>query len=123
MDPGVSGPLEKGAFMQQPLQIAFHGVEPSEGVETRIRERIAEIEEFCADIIRCRVVVELPHRHHQHGSMYRVSVDLKLPKDEIVVSREPGKNHAHEDVYVAIRDAFDATRRRVEDYVRRRREA
>jgi ribosome-associated translation inhibitor RaiA len=69
----------------------------------------------------CRVVIELHHRHHHQGNLYHVRVDLKVPDAEIVASREPAEHHAHEDVYVAIRDAFNAVRRRLEDYIRRRR--
>ena len=43
----------------------------------------------------------------------------KFLGSEIVVGRDPEAHHAHEDVYVAIRDAFDATRRLLEDHVRR----
>jgi len=39
------------------------------------------------------------------------------------VSREPGQHHAHEDVFVAIRDAFDAAQRQLADYARRQRGA
>ena len=54
----------------------------------------------------------------EEGGVYHVRVDLTVPGREIVVSRDPAENHAHEDVYVAIRDAFDATRRQLEDHVR-----
>jgi cold shock CspA family protein len=46
---------------------------------------------------------------------------LNVPGREIAVGRDPAAHHAHEDVYVAIRDAFDATRRLLEDYARERR--
>jgi hypothetical protein len=62
----------------------------------------------------CRVVIELHHRHH-HQAISTMRVDLKAPDTEIVASREPVEHHAHEDVYVAIRDAFDAVRRQLED--------
>jgi hypothetical protein len=50
-----------------------------------------------------------------------VKVDLQVPSGQLVVSREPGHDHAHEDVYVALRDAFNAAVRQLEDYVRRQR--
>ena len=67
------------------------------------------------------VVVEAPHRHSHKGKMYHVRIDLSLPGREIVVGREPEQNHAHEDVYVAIRDAFNAAVRRLEDQTRKMR--
>lgn len=69
----------------------------------------------------CRVVVRAPHRHQRKGRLYHVSVDLKVPGHEIAVTRDPPQHHAHQDIYVAIRDAFDAAIRRLEDGVRRRR--
>ena len=69
----------------------------------------------------CRVAVEAPHKHHHKGKLYHVRINITVPDKELVVSREPDQHHAHEDVYVAIRDAFDAMRRQLEDYARRRR--
>lgn len=107
--------------MQVPLQVTFHGTDPSPAVEERVRERAQKLERLCAHIIGCRVVIESPHRHHHHGQIFHVRIDITIPQHEIVVSREPAHNHAHEDVYVAIRDAFDAAERRLEDHVRQQR--
>jgi cold shock CspA family protein len=38
---------------------------------------------------------------------------------EIVSSHDPGPDEAHEDVYVAIRDSFNAAKRQLEDYARK----
>jgi hypothetical protein len=70
--------------------------------------------------VSCRVVIEAPKRR-RHGDLFRVRVDLKVPGKEIVVKRDPAEHHAHEDIYVAIRDCFDAVRRQLEDHLRRRR--
>lgn len=107
--------------MQVPLQVTFHGMDPSAAVEDRVRERATKLERLCDHIISCRVVIESPHKHHQHGQIFSVRIDVTVPQHEIVVSREPAQNHAHEDVYVAIRDAFDAAERRLEDHVRQQR--
>ncbi len=107
--------------MKQPLQIVFRNMEPSAAIETLVRERVAGLERYYADILSCHVAVELQHRHHQQGNLFHVRVDLKVPNGEIVASRTPAAHHAHQDVYVAIHDAFDAARRQLEDYARRRR--
>jgi cold shock CspA family protein len=67
----------------------------------------------------CRVVVEAQHQHHHKGNLYHVRVDITVPGHELVVSRDPKDHQAHQDVYVAIRDAFDAARRQLEDYARK----
>jgi ribosomal subunit interface protein len=107
--------------MQLPLQITFRHMDSSEAVAARIRERAGELERFFDRIMSCRVVVECRHPRRHQGNLFRIRVDLKVPGREIAVGRDPAAHQAHEDVYVAIRDAFDAARRLLEDHVRERR--
>jgi cold shock CspA family protein/ribosome-associated translation inhibitor RaiA len=107
--------------MQLPLQVTFRGMEPSDAIEARIRQRAEELERFHGRIMACRVVVESAHRHHRKGRIHHIRVDLTVPGGEIVVNRDPPEHHAHEDIHVAIRDAFDAARRQLEDHLRRAR--
>jgi len=107
--------------MQIPLKITFKDIPQSDFVEGRIREKVAKLEKFAGDITSCRVTIEAPHQHHNKGNLYNIKVDVTLPGEEIVANRHPDQHHAHEDIYVAIRDAFNATQRQLEDYVRRRR--
>jgi ribosome-associated translation inhibitor RaiA len=103
--------------MQVPLHIKFHGVDPSPYLEQRIREHVAKLETLCDRITRCEVVIELPHLHHRNGKQFHVRIDFSVPGHEIVVSRDPGVDEAHEDPYVAVRDAFLAARRQLEDHL------
>jgi ribosomal subunit interface protein len=97
-------------------------MEPSEAVEARIREKAAQLEQYYDKIMSCRVMVEAPHGHHHQGRLFQVRIDLGVPDGELVVSHEHHhKDHSHEDVYVAIRDAFDAMKRQLEDRARVRR--
>lgn len=107
--------------MQLPLQITFRHMQPSEAIETRIRQEAAKLEKMFERILGCRVVVEAPHKHHHQGNLFHVRIDLTVPNEELVVSRERHDQQAHEDAYVVIRDAFNALQRQLEDYVRRRR--
>lgn len=97
--------------MQTPLQLTIRDIDHSEALETHIRARVEKLEEFFKHITSCRVVVEVPHKHHQQGKQFNVRIDIGVPGSEIVVNRD----HS-EDVYVALRDAFDAAKRRLEDY-------
>jgi len=100
--------------MQIPLQITIRDVEHSEALEAHIRDKVKKLEEFFEHIMSCRVVVEMPHKHHHQGKQFNVRIDIGVPGSEIVV------NHDHnEDIYVALRDAFDAAKRRLEDYARK----
>lgn len=107
--------------MQQPLQITFHEITFSPTVERRIREKVGDLEKMFDGITRCRVSVELDHQRHRKGNMYAVHMNLHVPGKEIIVGHQGRADHAHEDVYVAIRDAFAAAARQLADYVRRRR--
>jgi ribosomal subunit interface protein len=107
--------------MQLPLEIVFQNLGPSPAIEAEIRKRAKKLDRFHDRIMSCRVVVEAPHKHQHSGNLYRVLVDVTVPGGELIANRSPDRNHSHEDVYVAIRDAFDAIRRQLEDHARRQR--
>lgn len=102
--------------MKTPLQITFRGMEKSDFLEKDIREKAKKLEEFFNNITGCHVIVEMHHKHHHQGNLFHVRIDVVLPGKEIVVNRAPTLHHAHEDAYVAVRDAFDAARRQLQEY-------
>jgi ribosomal subunit interface protein len=105
--------------MQLPLQITFRDMPHSDAVEQHVRRRAAKLDQFFERITACRVVVEVPHRRHHHGKRYHVRIDLAVPRNELVVRRNPADNLRHEDMHAAIDDAFDDAERLLEDYARR----
>jgi cold shock CspA family protein len=107
--------------MHVPLRITFRHLEPSAAIEAQVREKAAKLERFAEYVTGCHVVIEAPHRRHHQGNLFHVTIDLTLPGGEVVVNRQPQLHQAHEDAHVALRDAFDAAVRQVEDHVRRRR--
>jgi ribosome-associated translation inhibitor RaiA len=106
--------------MQLPLDIRFHNTDRSPALETVIRERAEKLERYSGDIVSIRVSVEGPPRHSQHGGLYAVSVDLRFAGGEVVASRHPAARVEHEDIRLAVRDAFRAARRQLQDRVRKR---
>jgi cold shock CspA family protein len=123
-----------------PIQVTFRGIADTEALDTAIRERVAWLEQFYGGIVRCHVVVELPHRHRHDGRHVHVRIELTVPRGApIVVSHEPtlhghlrdvaaSAHHKdsdlhgeHEHAAVAVRQAFDAARRRLEDFAREQR--
>jgi ribosomal subunit interface protein len=102
--------------MQVPLQISFHGLRRSDAVYATIRERAEKLERYYDRIMSCRVVVDLGARHKRQGRQFAVRIDLKVPGGEIAVTREHD-----EDLRIALRDAFDAVQRQLEDYARTQR--
>jgi cold shock CspA family protein/ribosome-associated translation inhibitor RaiA len=107
--------------MEFPIEITYRNLEPTSAMETAVRKRATSLARYCPQIQECRVVVEAPHRNLRKGKLYHVAVDINLPGKKLVVSRNPKEHMAHQDFYVAIRDAFDAARRELMDEIRQRR--
>jgi ribosomal subunit interface protein len=107
--------------MKIPLQVSFSNMDPSDAVRARIEALTAKLDRFSDRIMSCRVVVRAPNRRQTSGKLYHVSIDLTLPGHEIAINRASPKHQEHEDVYVAVRDAFDALTRKLEDVTRQRR--
>lgn len=104
-----------------PIEISFRNMDRSEFIETDVRDKIAGLERFYDRIHYCRVMVEAVHRHHQKGNLYDVHITLGVTGPDIVVRRTGPQDHAHEDVYVTVRDSFRAATRMLEDHVRKAR--
>lgn len=102
--------------MRQAAQVSFHGLEPSAALEEAIHRKLQHLERFSDDIVSCRVAVDLLQKHQHQGRPFGVCINLTIPGHELVVS-----GVQHEDVYVALRDAFDDMKRQLEDAVRQRR--
>lgn len=102
--------------MKLPLQISSRKVSISENAINTIKQKANKLESFHHNIMACRVMVETPHRHKNQGMQYNVRIDLTVPGAELIVKREP-----HDNIYVAIRDAFDAARRQLQSFSRKRR--
>lgn len=102
--------------MKLPVHIQFRGMESSDALETSARKHAQKLESFASDLMACRVPIDLEQKHKHQGRPYSVRIDLTLPGHELVVNRVQ-----HEDVYVALRDAFDSMRRQLEEVVRKRR--
>jgi ribosomal subunit interface protein len=100
--------------MKQPLQVRFNGLEPSEAVEAAARTKAEKLDRFHPDIMSCRVTIELAHKHQQQGRPFAVRIDVTVPDRELTVDRVQD-----EDVYVALRDAFDDMTRQLDDSLRR----
>ena len=102
--------------MKIPLQISLHGIAHSNPLYNAIQEKVEKLDRYYGRIVSCRVVLELAGRHRLHGRQFTARIDLKVPGAEIVINKEHD-----EDVQVALRDAFEAARRRLEDFGREQR--
>jgi ribosomal subunit interface protein len=106
--------IQKEKIMEVTLQITMRDIPHSDALESHIREKAAKLEKFYPHIMHCRVTVELPHRHHHQGRLFDVRIDMTVPGGELVINRI-----VNEDVHIAVRDAFDAAKRQLENYSHR----
>jgi cold shock CspA family protein len=122
-----------------PVQITFRNIVSTPQIEERIRVRAQKLERFYTPITSCRVLVEAPARHREKGNPFHIRIDLTVPEGEIVVKRAPTLHAREQDVAderrrkqmeirperkhleVAIREAFHAARRRLQDHARQKR--
>ncbi|HJU16338.1 MAG TPA: HPF/RaiA family ribosome-associated protein [Stellaceae bacterium] len=108
--------------METPLEIVFHNMPSSPEVEAEIREQVGKLERRFGRLTSCRVAVEQLHRQHQTGNIYDVHITMRVPRDELVVSREPHRpkeKYAEPDIRVSLRDAFKAAERQLTEYKRK----
>jgi cold shock CspA family protein len=125
--------------MQVPPTITFRRIGPNAALEADIRKRLGRLETYCPSLIGARVLIEPAERHHRVGTRYHVTIDLRVPGEEIAISHDASlradaralatrktqkqsePDPAHKLLGVAIREAFHVARRRLQDYVRRQR--
>jgi ribosomal subunit interface protein len=103
-----------------PLNISYTDFSPSESLNALIEERATRLERYFDRISQCQVVVSSPHRHHRQ-KIYHITIKLHVPGAELVVNREPEKDLDHQDIRRAVRDAFTAMTRQLEDFAGRKR--
>lgn len=104
-------------------KVVFRGIDHSPAVEEAVQKRIEKLERYSEEIHSLRVVLESPHNNHHKGKVYHVGVEAIIPNHDIVVNHGQHDKHSHEDIYVAIRDAFDALERRIKAVYKKQRKA
>ena len=107
--------------MQIPLQITYRGMSSSPSVDALISERTNRLERFSDRIVRCHVIIDVPHRHHRQGRHFSVHVDVTTPLGSIVVTRDPSSDSEPRELAALVREAFDAAARQLEEETRRQR--
>lgn len=100
----------------QPIQVTIRDIPSSQALEDHILKKAHKLDHFYHRIQRCKIVVDMPQKHKHQGKLFRARIDLYVPGKELVVNRK-----LDQDVYVAIRDAFNAAIRQLECYARKRR--
>ena len=106
--------------MSIPTEFHFHGLEPSPTLEAYAIRWLDRVSHVADGITSCAIRIEMPHRHHRRGRQFHVVLSLAVPGRTLTVSRDPGAPTTHESAYAAVRDAFLALRRQLDDFMARR---
>lgn len=108
-----AGPKMPAVF---PVDIQANGVIVTPEANAYLHERINRLRRFYPAFIGCRVVIEAPERHHRKGGPYRVDIHAEIPGADIRVTRTQAS-----DLHVAIRTAFQALERQLDERAERSR--
>jgi ribosomal subunit interface protein len=99
------------------IHLTFRDFEPSDAVRFHVEKRAARALAPYDRVVATRVILARPH--HQRGSAFRVTIDVVLPRDEVVVSQRDAAT-GHTDLHAAIDDAFDDLERQLREHAGKR---
>lgn len=99
--------------METPLELAFRNIEPSDEIKKLVAEKAQHLETFYDGITSCHVYIRAPHKSQKKGDLYEVTIEVRVPGDELVVRQDQNDAPEHEHMPVAIRDAFAAMTRKI----------
>ena len=99
--------------METPLELSFRNVEASDDIKALVAEKARHLETFYDGITSCHVYIRAPHKGQKNGDLYEVTIEVRVPGDELVVRHNQKDAPEHEHLPVAIRDAFAAMTRKV----------
>jgi len=97
------------------VEVHFHGIEKSDAVEQRVRDKVAKLQSHFERMTSCRVGIEATQRTPQKPKVYQIKIEIGMPRRKaIVVTHDRIGSHANEELGLAIRDAFEVARRKVD---------
>lgn len=105
--------------MQTPIEIAFKHVEPTDEIKALISEKAARLDKFHDGITNCHVYIRAPHQSQKTGNLYEVTIEVRVPGQELVVRRDQGDQPDRAHLSVAVRDAFDAMQQELKSTARK----
>lgn len=97
--------------MTKPVQVVFRNIHSTPELKEEIRTRAKALETVYPRLVGCRVLLEVPHRHRQHGQHVKIRVELALPGEDVVIDHE---REAFTDAHAAVIDAFETAKRRLQ---------
>lgn len=108
--------------MKFQTEVIFHNMDRIDWIDELIRKKSAKLQQYDHSITNCRVTVSVPHKHHHKGNICRVTIQISVPGKEIYAKGAVAEHALNEDIYLALKDAFAAATRELEDHINRRRD-
>jgi cold shock CspA family protein len=109
--------------MQAPIEIAFQHCKPSEEIRAEVAKQAKRLEKFSDRITSCHVAIAGPQTRHRQGDLFKIDVRIAMPEHrDVIVTRTHGDAPEREHPLVAVREAFDAAVRQIEDLARETRD-
>lgn len=102
-----------------PYRITFVDCAPSPAVQFRIERALKKLERHHPRITAAEVAVRIPHKS-RGPRFFHIHVQLDVPGQRFVVTREPESTEKRTDIRTAVRDAFHKLTRQLEDFQRTR---
>ena len=103
------------------FQVVVHNIDQTQALIDAIQKRPHKLESYCDQGLEGRIILDSPHNNHHKGKVYSVGIEIHSPAGEIRVHQDQHDNHAHEDLYVTIRDAFNVAERQLKAAIRKHR--
>lgn len=98
--------------MAIPHEITFRdGLENTEALNSKIEKNIEKLSRFFHRIESCKVVVDILQKKQSQGKLFHVTIEVLVPGKKLIANK-----HANQDLYVSIRDAFDAMNKQLQEY-------
>lgn len=102
--------------MQTPLEISFQHLEVDEEIKAYIRERVNFLEQLFDGITSCHVYIAAPQSRQRTGHLYDITIEVRVPGKELVVSDRKHDIQRHQHLRIALRDAFAIIERDLKIY-------
>jgi len=103
----------KEGTVDLPLDITTRDTHLTDRNAALVRNKAEGLRKYYSRMTGCRVVIDGPGDRHRSGGPFKVRITLEVPGSNVIVDKQ-----VSEDIESAIRSAFDAARRQLQDYAR-----
>ncbi len=101
--------------MRSPVTLTFRHTDHSSALEARARELGERLQRYGERITQCHMTLEGSRGGHHSGAPYVVQIDLAVPGAQIHADSRQLNGAGHEDINLALREAFTNAKRQLQE--------